>query len=128
MSTPHYDLNRTVAAPDPAVSPSEQDLDPAISPAPNDQPNRQSAKDKQAAIDASLKDGVFVTVQRVGAINGRTHTGVLHEVEAASGEGDSATGAKYAVRTGQAGRPAILSVDEMETVTVSSPPPPTAEV
>lgn len=122
MSTPHYDLNRTVAAPDPAVETADQDLDPAISPAPNDQPSRQSARDKQAAIDASLNEGVFVTIQRVGSINGRTHTGVLVEAEAAEGE----SGAKYAVRTGQPGRPVVLSVSEMETVTVSSPPPPTA--
>lgn len=116
MSEQHFDVNRTVAAPNPSTDPSTQDLDPAISPAPNDQPGRQSAKQKADAIEASLKDGKFVTVQRVGSINGRTHTGVLVEVE----------DGKFAVRTGQPGRPVVLSKDEMETVTVSSPPPTTA--
>lgn len=116
MTTP----TRTVAAPDPAINTADQDLDPAISPAPNDQPARQSARDKSEAIRRSVEEGLFVTVQRVGAINGRTHTGVLHEVE---GEGE---GKSYAIRTGQPGRPVVLSADEMETVTVASPPPPTA--
>lgn len=116
MSEQHFDVNRTVAAPDPSSDPSTQDLDPAISPAPNDQPNWQSAKAKDEAVQKSLTEGVFVTVQRVGAINGRTHTGVLHEVE----------DGKYAVRTGQPGRPVVLSLDEMETVTVSEAPPTTA--
>lgn len=100
----------------------DQDLDPTVSPAPNDQPSRQSAGDRAEAIKASVEKGLFVTVQRKSAINGRTHTGVLHEVD---GEGE---GKSYAVRTGQPGRPVIIAESDIHTVTVSSPPPPTAEV
>lgn len=115
---------RNASAPDPAVSTADQDVDTAISPAPQtEQPSRPTAaKAKEKLIKKSLDKDVYVTIQRVGAVNGRTHTGRLVEVEPASGEGENATEAVYAVRTGQPGRPVKLSPSEIHTITEAQVP------
>lgn len=113
---------RTQSAPDPAVNTADQDIDPAISPAPSPLPKSTSASVKRRLIDKSLNKGVVVTILREQSVNGRTHTGTLSEVEAASGEGEEATEALYAVRTGQPGRPVKVTASDIRTIVETQTP------
>ncbi len=102
---------------------STQDQDVAVTPAENNLPKATTPAAKAKLIKASVEKGATVTVLRESSINGRTLTGVLHEVEAATGEGENATEAVYVLRTGQPGRPARLKASDIRTIVKADPPP-----